>query len=125
MIAFEPGGEQKEAFGSDREELSVVRRGVGAQKSFAAGSQVVLQSRKLGGHDLPPAARLLAIAQDRSAIGVAIQEIQLMGKFMDDEIAPRRPVAHFGEDRAPGKIDCAVVHGLSEKDRSAPVLVLR
>ena len=87
MMMFEPGGQQKESFGSDREKLSVVAGGVGAQKSFASGLQTGPQSRKLGGHNLPPAAGLLAITQDRGAIGVAVQEIQLMGKFMDDEIA--------------------------------------
>ena len=105
MKPFEPRGQQKETFGSDGEKLSVVSRGVGAQKSVAAGSQIVPQSRKLRGHDLPPAARLLAIAQDRRAIGVSVQEIQLMGKFMDDEIGAASTVAHLGEHGAPGKID--------------------
>src|SRR5207245_9542807 len=87
--------QRKKPFGGHGEKLGGIGRGVTAQKSFASRLQIPPQPLKVPVHHPLPTLCLIAAPQGRSAIGIAVEEIELVSELVNDKIMTCGGIACF------------------------------
>src|SRR5205814_2051407 len=93
----------EESLGGHRKKLRWISGSVGVQKRRNSGLIGSAQRRELGSHDFAPRQLLLARCQFWHSIGCVIFVVELMSKFVKDNVLPVGRVSSAGFGGLPGK----------------------
>jgi len=113
MVFGQLVGEFEEGFGGVGEEFDGAVGGVVGEECVVAGAEVVADLVALFIEDVEPVGTVVAVGQWRHAVIFAVEPVEMVGKFVEDDVEAVVGVAAASEDLVPGETDFALFEMLA------------
>ena len=96
------------------EELGFIRRAVGVEEGFVALLGEAAQPQEFRGAHDHPFGELVAVGEERGAVGSSIEHVELVGELVVNHVMTLLGVARPMEDRVPNKDHRALGESLAQ-----------